>query len=210
MSKDIQVWPGKPYPLGATWDGQGVNFTLFSENASGVELCFYSADAPNHETNRIRLTERTHQIWHSYLPGIAPGQLYAYRVYGPYDPDIGHRFNPNKLLLDPYAKAIAGTIDWDDSLFGYEIGQPDADLSFNEHDSGPFIPKCVVVDQFFDWKDDRKPNTPLHRTVIYEMHVKGFTAQHPDVPENCAAPTRPSPMPLSSSTCKIWVLPVWN
>ncbi len=183
MSKGIQVWPGQPYPLGATWDGHGVNFTLYSENATGVELCFYSADDPSHETHRIRLTERTHQIWHSYLPGIGPGQLYAYRVYGPYEPHEGHRFNPNKLLLDPYAKAIAGTIDWDDSMFGYEIGNPDADLSFNEHDSAPFLPKCVVADHFFDWKDDRRPNTPLHKTVIYEMHVRGFTAQHPDVPE---------------------------
>ena len=184
MLNELEIWPGKPYPLGATWDGEGVNFTLYSENATAVELCFYSAEDPNQETARIRLTERTHQIWHVYLPGIQPGQLYAYRVYGAYEPHAGHRFNANKLLIDPYAKAVAGTVDWDDSMFGYEIGHPVADLSFNENDSAPFLPKCVVIDSEFDWKDDRKPNIPLHRTVIYEMHVKGFTQRHPAVPED--------------------------
>lgn len=177
------IWPGNPYPLGATWDGNGVNFTLFADNATGVELCFFDANDPAKETIRYRMTERTHQIWHMYLPGIGPGQLYGYRVYGPYEPEAGHRFNPTNLLLDPYAKAIAGTVNWDDAIFGYEIGHPEMDLSYNETDSAPFLPKSVVIDSAFDWEGDRPPLTPLHQTIIYEMHVKGFTMQHPDVPE---------------------------
>ncbi len=176
------IWPGEPYPLGATWDGEGVNFTLFAQNAEAVELCFFDKEDPSKETSRLRLTEQTHQIWHAYLPGIGPGQLYGYRVYGPFAPEAGHRFNPNKLLLDPYAKAVSGTVNWDDAIFGYIIGHEAMDLSFSEADSGPFVPKAVVVDPRFDWGDDKAPQTPLHNSVIYEMHVKGFTAQHPAVP----------------------------
>lgn len=178
---EIITYPGKPYPLGSTWDGNGVNFTLYADNATGVELCLF--DSPQAESKRIKLVERSHQIWHVYLPGIKPGQLYGYRVYGPYEPQNGHRFNPNKLLIDPYAKAISGRIEWHDSLFAYEIGHPDEDLSFSETDSAPYIPKSVVVDDNFDWDGDERPKIPYHQSIIYEAHVKGLTMQHPEVPE---------------------------
>ncbi len=178
----MRVWPGNPYPLGATWDGAGVNFALFSENATKVELCLFDNATGNKEIMRITMPEQTDQIWHVYLPEARLGQLYGYRVYGPYDPQNGHRFNPAKLLLDPYAKAIAGTIRWSDALFGYIIGHPEADLSMDERDSAAGIPKCVVIDPAFSWGDDASPRTPWHKTLIYELHVKGFTAQHPDVP----------------------------
>lgn len=177
----MRVWPGQSYPQGATWDGAGVNFALFSENATKVELCLFDADG-RCETTRIRLTEQTDQVWHVYLPEIRPGQRYGYRVHGPYAPMEGHRFNPAKLLLDPYAKAIAGTIRWSDALFGYTIGHPDADLSQDERDSADGIPKCVVVDPAFSWGEDTPPRTPWHITLIYELHVKGFTARHPQAP----------------------------
>ncbi|MCC8407551.1 glycogen debranching protein GlgX [Mucilaginibacter sp. UR6-1] len=180
----IITYPGKPYPLGATWDGEGVNFTLYADNATGVELCLFDSPEATAESNRIKLYERSHQVWHIYLPGVKPGQLYGYRVHGPYEPQNGHRFNPNKLLLDPYAKAIAGVIDWHDSLFAYEVGHPDEDLSYSETDSAPYIPKSVVVDNNFDWEDDQLPRTPYHQSVIYEAHVRGLTMQHPEIPEN--------------------------
>ena len=176
-----EVWPGNPYPLGATWDGQGVNFALFSEFATGVELCLFSGENGEKE-ERIPLTERTNLVWHAYLPGIKPGQCYGFRVHGPYEPQHGHRFNPNKLLFDPYARAISGIIDWNDALFGYQIGDRANDLSYSESDSAPYMPKCVVTDSTFDWEGDRRPNIPLHKTIIYETHVKGFTELHPDVP----------------------------
>jgi isoamylase len=178
------IYPGKPYPLGANWDGQGVNFALYSDNATGVELCLYdsSVDVKDPEV-RVKVTERTHQIWHCYLPGVKPGQLYGYRVHGPYEPENGHRFNANKVLIDPYAKAISGTIDWHDSLFGYELGHDKEDLSFSTTDSSPYVPKAVVVDSSFDWEDDKPPRTPYHQSVIYEAHAKGFTKLHPDIPE---------------------------
>lgn len=180
----MKVWPGKPYPLGATWDGAGVNFSLFSENATAVELCLFDWPEGKHEIARLRIPEQTDQIWHVYLPEARPGQLYGYRVHGPYAPEAGHRFNPNKLLLDPYAKAIAGTIQWSDALFGYTIGHPEADLVKDERDSAEGLPKCVVVDPAFSWGDDTPPNTPWHETMIYELHVKGFTALHPEVPKH--------------------------
>ncbi|MDA2919816.1 glycogen debranching protein GlgX [Desulfobacterota bacterium AH_259_B03_O07] len=178
----MRVWPGTPYPLGATWDGAGVNFALFSENATKVELCLFGTQKGEKETARIAITEQTDQIWHIYLPEVRPGQLYGYRVHGPYDPNNGHRFNPNKLLLDPYAKSIAGTIQWSDALFGYEMGNPDDDLSYDERDSSKGIPKCVVLDPAFSWDDDSPPLIPWHKSIIYELHVKGYTARHPDVP----------------------------
>jgi len=178
----MNVWPGNPYPLGATWDGTGVNFALFSQNATAVELCLFDGPEGNQETARIRMPEQTSHVWHAYLPGLRPGQFYGYRVHGPYEPTNGHRFNPAKLLLDPYAKAFAGTIHWNDSLFGYTIGHQDADLSYDDRDSAGGMPKCVVVDPAFDWGNDRHPRTPWHKTIIYELHVKGFTARHPDVP----------------------------
>ena len=178
----MNVWPGKPYPLGATWDGGGVNFAVFSENATGVELCLFDGENGSQETAKIGMTEHTDQVWHIYLPDARPGQLYGYRVHGPYEPSAGHRFNPSKLMLDPYAKAIAGTIQWSDSTFGYEIGHEDEDLSWDSRDSAPHVPKSVVIDPAFSWGDDRPPRTQWHRTIIYELHVKGFTARHPQVP----------------------------
>ncbi|HEV7892268.1 MAG TPA: glycogen debranching protein GlgX [Pyrinomonadaceae bacterium] len=179
----MKVWPGNPYPLGATWDGAGVNFALFSEHATGVELCLFDASDPTRCSASVQMTERTDLVWHAYLPEVRPGQLYGYRVHGPYEPQAGHRFNPHKLLIDPYAKALASKVDWDDSLFGYRIGSDDSDLSFDERDSAPYLPKCVVVDPAFSWGDDTRPDTPWHKTLIYELHVKGFTKLHPEVPE---------------------------
>ncbi len=176
-------YPGYPFPLGANWDGQGVNFALYSENATAVELCLFEDGNEAVETTRIRVKEKTHSIWHIYIPGLRPGQLYGYRVYGPYEPQAGHRFNPNKLLIDPYAKAISGTIRWNDTLFGYEIGHQDGDQSFSDLDSAPFTPKSVVIDPRFDWEGDKLPRIPYHRTIIYETHVKGFTKMHPAIPE---------------------------
>ncbi|MDX5483178.1 MAG: glycogen debranching protein GlgX [Hymenobacteraceae bacterium] len=180
---DITVYPGSPYPLGATWDGEGVNFALYAENATGVDLCLFDEAMGAVESVKLKLTERTHHVWHVYVPELKPGQLYGYRVHGPFEPRNGHRFNPNKLLLDPYAKAVAGTIEWHDALFGYKIGHPDKDLSFSQADSAPYLPKAVVVDPNFDWEDDLSPRTPYHKSVIYEAHVKGFTMLHPEIPE---------------------------
>ncbi|MCK7554326.1 glycogen debranching protein GlgX [Chitinophaga sedimenti] len=178
------AYPGQPYPLGATWDGKGVNFALYAECATNVELCLFKTPKDETEYAKIALVERSNHVWHAYLPDVKPGQLYGFRVHGPYEPQNGFRFNANKLLIDPYAKAIAGRIDWHDALFGYEVGHPDEDLSFSELDSAPFIPKSVVVDSAFDWEGDQHPKTPYHKTVIYETHVKGFTKLHPDIPEN--------------------------
>jgi isoamylase len=182
ISGSMNVWPGQPYPLGATWDGAGVNFSLFSENATAVELCLFDGPEGRKEIARIPIKDQTDRIWHLYLPEARPGQLYGYRVYGPYEPKGGSRFNPNKLLLDPYAKAIAGTVHWSEALFGYVVGHTAADLSFDERDSSSGIPKCVVVDPAFSWGDDSPPRIPWHKTIIYELHVKGYTARHPDVP----------------------------
>jgi isoamylase len=179
----MKIWPGSSYPLGATWDGAGVNFSLFSENATGVELCLFDSTDGAHETAKIPLREKTGPVWHIYLPELRPGQLYGYRVHGPHEPKAGHRFNTAKLLLDPYAKAIAGTIKWSDALFSYTIGHADADLAPDPRDSSEGIPKCVVIDPAFSWGDDARPATPWHKTVIYELHVKGFTKRHPQVPE---------------------------
>ena len=181
---NIKKYPGVPYPLGATWDGEGVNFALFAENATGVELCFFDQRMGATQTATIKMTERTHHMYHIYVPGIKPGQMYGYRVHGPYDPNNGYRFNPAKLVIDPYAKAIAGTIEWDDALFGYEVGHEDEDLAISNKDSAPFLPKSVVVDDQFDWEGDRPPKIPYHESIIYETHVKGFTKMHPDVPKD--------------------------
>ncbi|WP_315636758.1 MULTISPECIES: glycogen debranching protein GlgX [Microbacterium] len=172
-----EVWPGSAYPLGATFDGQGTNFALFSEGAERVELCLFDADGTE---TRVPLTEVDAFVWHGYLPTVQPGQRYGYRVHGPYDPAQGQRFNPNKLLLDPYAKAVAGEIDWGQSLFGYDFGDPD---SRNDDDSASAMAKGVVVSPFFEWGGDRPLKTPYAETVIYEAHVKGLTQRHPEVPE---------------------------
>jgi isoamylase len=179
----VSPLPGAPYPLGATWDGSGVNFALFSSGAEAVELCLFDAPDALREAVRIPVTNQTDQVWHVYIPGLAPGQLYGYRVYGPYDPQRGLRFNPHKLLVDPYAKALSSLITWDDATHGYTILHPDEDLSYDERDSAPYMPRCVVIDPSFDWGDDRRPDVPLHDSIIYEAHVKGLTMRHPEIPE---------------------------
>jgi len=179
----LKVWLGEPYPLGATWRGNGVNFALYSENATGVDLCLFdSADAP-HEQIRIRMTEQTDQVWHVFLPEIRPGQLYGYRVYGPYEPAKGARFNSSKLLIDPYAKAIAGQVIWGDEMMGYDAHAPELDLSRDYRDDAWGVPKSVVVDTAFDWEGDKPPRTPLHESMIYEVHVKGFSKLCEALPE---------------------------
>ena len=175
------VWPGRPEPRGATWDGEGVNFSLVSEDAEKVELCLFDSTG-RRELQRIEFVERTDHVWHGYLPEARPGMLYGYRVYGPYRPEAGLRFNPHKLLLDPYARNIVGSLRWHDALFGYTIGHKRGDLSFDRRDSAAAMPKCKVVEPAFSWGDDRPPRVPWHETVIYELHVRGFTMQHPDVP----------------------------
>ncbi len=180
----MRVWPGEPYPLGATWTGVGVNFALFSEHATRVELCLFDSAESSRESQRIALPEQTDMVWHGFLPDVRPDQLYGYRVHGPYDPSAGHRFNPNKIVMDPYAKSVGRTIRWDDAMFGYVVGHADADLAFDERDSAPFAPLAAVIDPAFTWGDDRPRRTPWHDTVIYEMHVSGFTRLHPEVPEH--------------------------
>jgi glycogen operon protein len=174
-SQEAGRFAGKPYPLGATWDIRGTNFALFSKNATKVELLLFKTNIDSQPVEIIPIHEKTNFVWHCYLRGIAPGQLYGYRVYGPYDPEKGLRFNPKKTLIDPYAKALSGKIRWNDALFGYKIGDPRIDMSFDERDSTPFVPKSVVVDTSFDWEGDRLLDIPWNETIIYELHVKGFT-----------------------------------
>ncbi|GJG85136.1 glycogen operon protein GlgX homolog [Gemmatimonadetes bacterium T265] len=177
----MRVWPGQPFPLGASWDGGGVNFAIFSENATGVDLCLFDAPDDARERLRIPMRERSDQVWHCYLPDVRPGQLYGYRVHGPYAPAQGDRFNPAKLLIDPYAKAVSNAIRWSDALFAYKVGDPRLDLTLDPEDETSGAVKCVVVDDSFTWGDDRPPRTPWNRTVIYEAHVRGMTVAHPDV-----------------------------
>jgi len=177
----MRIWPGTPYPLGATWDGWGTNFALFSEIAERVELCLFdeAGDKGTLTETRVELTETDGFVWHGYLPGIAPGQRYGYRVHGPYDPPRGLRCDGSKLLLDPYGKAVEGDLHWDESLFDYQFTNP---VKRNTADSAPHMPKNVVINPFFDWGNDRAPHTPYHETVIYEAHVRGLTLCHPEVP----------------------------
>ncbi|MFW6056689.1 MAG: glycogen debranching protein GlgX [Chloroflexota bacterium] len=179
---NVKQRPGRPYPLGATLDGEGVNFALFSENAEKVELCLYDSDDPSRETDRINLSEVTGHVWHTYIPGLAHGQVYGYRVYGPYEPESGHRFNDNKLLIDPYALAVSGTVDWNAPVFGYQFGAEEPDLTYDDRDDAHAVPKSVVTDTTFDWEGDVQLQTPWHRTVLYETHVRGISIRHPDVP----------------------------
>ena len=184
----MELWPGNPSPPGATWDGQGTNFALFTERATAVDLCLFDDEPPDGPGGRpltgtevrLPLTEVDAQVWHGYVPGIMPGQRYGYRVHGPWDPARGLRFNPSKLLVDPYALAIDGRLDWHEAVFGHATGGPDDHR--DKRDSAPHVPRSVVADTLFPWGDDTHPRTPWHETVIYELHVKGFTAQHPDVP----------------------------
>ncbi|MGH8696398.1 MAG: glycogen debranching protein GlgX [Burkholderiales bacterium] len=175
------VWPGRPHPRGATWDGEGVNFAVFSEHAEKVELCVFDAGG-RRELQRIELKERTDFVWHCYLPEARPGMLYGYRVHGPYHPEEGQRFNPHKLLLDPDAKSIVGGLRWSDALYGYTVGSKREDLSFDRRDSAVGMPRCKVIDSAFTWGGDKPPDIPWHEMVIYELHVRGFTMQHPEVP----------------------------
>jgi len=179
----VKTWLGFPYPLGATWLGNGVNFALFSEAATSVDLCLFDNIEARQENVRIPVTEHTDQVWHVFLPDARPGQLYGFRVSGPYEPERGLRFNSSKLLLDPYAKAIAGEVNWADEMFGYVVGGEDEDLTQDFRDDAWGVPKSVVIDNAFDWQGDRKPGTPLHSSVIYEVHVKGFSKLWPEIPE---------------------------
>jgi isoamylase len=180
----MRVWPGQPYPLGATWTGLGVNFAIFSAHATRVELCLFDAPDASAPSACVPLPEHTDMVWHGYLPDVRPGQLYGYRVHGPYEPGAGHRFNPNKVVMDPYAKSIGRPVRWDDSMFGYGIGEKEEDLTFDERDNAAFAPLAAVIDSAFTWGDDQPPRTPWHKTVIYEMHVKGFTKLHPQIPHS--------------------------
>ena len=180
-ASQARIWPGRPYPLGATWDGKGVNFALFSAHAEKVELCLFDASGAR-EIDRIPLPEYTDEVWHGYLPDATPGTLYGYRAYGPYEPRRGHRFNPHKLLVDPYAKALVGGIRHSDAIFGYRIGGAREDLAFDRRDSARVMPKCQVVDPSYAWTHDRRLDTAWSDTIVYEAHVRGLTMQHPRLP----------------------------
>ena len=174
----MKIWPGKPYPLGATYDGRGTNFSVFSDVAEAIELCLIDEQG---QESKVPLAEQTVGCWHGYLPGLGPGQRYGYRVHGPWEPAAGHRCNPAKLLLDPYAKAIEGQVQWDPAVFPYRAGDPQGE-SMDEANSAPFVPKSIITNPYYDWGNDRPPATTLHETIIYELHVKGFTKLHPDIP----------------------------
>src|SRR5207237_8078917 len=179
----VKTWLGFPYPLGATWLGNGVNFALFSEAATSVDLCLFDKIDACQENVRIPVTECTDQVWHVFLPDARPGQLYGFRVSGPYEPERGLRFNSSKLRLGPYSKAIAGEVSWADEMFGYVIGDKKEDLTQDFRDDAWGVPKSVVIDTQFDWQGDRKPGVPLDSSVIYEVHVKGFSKIWQDLPE---------------------------
>jgi isoamylase len=184
-SRQVPVWPGTPYPLGANWDGLGVNFALYSAHATRVDLCLFDSPEAIRESRSVTLPEQTAMVWHGYLPDVRPGQLYGYRVHGPYDPQAGHRFNPHKVVLDPYAKAIGRMVRWGDyEMFGYQVGHQDEDLSFDQRDNAARAPLAVVIDPAFTWGSDAPLRTPWHKTVLYELHVKGFSARHPGIPEH--------------------------
>jgi isoamylase len=182
---DLEVWPGRPYPLGATYAAEGVNFAVFSEFATRLDLCLFHEDAPNQEVYRIRMMEQTDMVWHCFIPKLKAGWRYGFRAHGEWNPQKGMLFNPNKLLIDPYTKAIDGTIDWHEAMFPYPVKEPDPNrfLQMDEQDSGPYITKGVVIDTAYDWEGDKHPEIPMHQTVIYEAHVKGLTQRNPDVPE---------------------------
>ena len=182
--QSVRIRSGQAYPLGATYDGRGVNFALFSAHAEKVELCLFDKSGVT-EQLRVAITENDHNIWHAYVQGLEPGQVYGYRVYGPYDPMNGKRFNPNKLLLDPYARKVTGKLIWHKAIFGYDVDSPDKDLSFSELDSAPYVPKSVVTANDFDWEDDVRPQHPFSESIIYELHPKGFTLLHPRVEDKC-------------------------
>ena len=179
----LRAWVGAPYPLGSHWDGAGVNFALLSEHATAVEVCLFAHPDDPYETERIPLPERTGHVWHGYIPELGPGQVYGYRVYGPYRPEVGLRFNPAKLLIDPYARAIHGQLDYSGPIYGYDsaAGSRGDDHQRSPRDDAPSVPRCVVIDPAFDWEDDAPPRVPWGETIIYETHVKGFTRLFPEV-----------------------------
>src|SRR5438477_3246800 len=183
MPSSLELSRGAPYPLGATWDGLGVNFAVFSAHAERIDLCLFDPSG-RREIAQLSLPECTDEIWHGYLPNARAGLIYGFRAYGPYAPEQGHRFNPHKLLLDPYARRITGTLRWADALFGYRVNSPRADLSFDRRDSAPGMLKAVVADDVFDWGDDRPPNVPWSNTVIYEAHLRGLTMLREDMRAN--------------------------
>ena len=183
MKNYVRVWPGKPYPLGATWDGYGVNFAIFSEHAVFVELCLFNSVTDLEEVHSIPIHEQTDMVWHVYLPDVRPGQLYGYRVHGPYDPKNGHRFNSSKIVMDPYSKAIGRPLKWSDEMFGYTLGDPAQDLSCDTRSNAAYAPLSAVIDPSFAWGNDRSPKIPWHKTLIYETHVKGLTKLHPEIPK---------------------------
>lgn len=189
MRKNLEVWRGEPYPLGATLTEEGVNFALYTEDATAVELCLFDSAEPDASELRIPVTEQTDQTWHGLLPEIGPGQLYGYRVHGGYEPGRGLRFNHSKLLLDPYAQAIAGQINWGAEAFAYALGHPESDLAIDHRDDAWCVPKCVVVNPDFDWTDDEVMPLPLHASIIYEMHVKASRCSILPCQLNCGAPT---------------------
>ncbi len=176
------VWPGRPFPLGATPDERGTQFAVYARHAEAMELCLFDAGDPRREVRRVRLPDRTGHVWHGFLPGVGPGTLYGYRAHGPYEPELGHRYNPAKLLQDPYARALAGEVDFKGPVFGYRVGGADEDLNPDDQDDAASVPRSVVVGDHFDWEGDAPPRTPWHRSVIYEMHLRGFTMRHPEVP----------------------------
>src|SRR5215469_609671 len=181
--KKIRVWTGTPHPLGATWVGDGVNFAIYSENATGIDLCLFEKPDAEREIVRIRMTESTDHVWHALIPEIGPGQLYGYRAYGQYEPGLGHRFNASKVLIDPYAEAIAGKIIWGPEMFGYPLGDAGEDLKRDYRDNAFNVPKCVVIDPAFDWQDDKSPRISAAESIIYEVHVVGFSKLWEKVPE---------------------------
>jgi glycogen operon protein len=203
----MRVWPGASHPLGATWDGAGVNFALCSEHATAVELCLFDDRDERVERARIRLEERDDQVWHCYLPQARPGLRYGYRVHGPYDPAAGHRFNPAKLLLDPYARAIERTVTWDDALFGYRVGAEGADLEIDDRDSAAYMPKCIVIDSAFSVGPRPAAAPPAPPSRIYEVHVKGSPCATPTCPRTCAARMPASPRRPWSTTCIVSASP---
>jgi isoamylase len=201
-ARDIQA--GDWTTLGANYDGNGVNFAIFSANAERVELCLFDGSGEK-EIDRITLPEYTNEVWHGYVPGLKPGALYGYRVHGPYDPVNGHRFNSNKLLIDPYARELAGDVEWSKAHFSYDMESDDKDLAFDESDSASVMPKCRVIDPAdYDWKNDQKPNVPWSQTIFYETHVKGFTKLHPGVPEKLRGTFEGLGDNASSTTSKAW------
>ena len=181
MRASITTWPGRPYPLGASWDGTGVNFAIYSAHAEAVELCLFDSPYADREYTRLPLGDRTHHVWHGYVPHLMPGQLYAFRIHGPWAPGLGHRFNPAKVVIDPYARAVGRRMRWNDALFGFRLGDA---LTRDDRDTAPWAPLSAVVDGAFAWGDDHRPRTPWQDTVIYELHVRGFTRRHPGVPDD--------------------------